>query len=81
MGVVGTSETWDSNIFRLNDSAGPKSDRVNATYVGLRVDKPYAQQRVQLDVTETANHYKTFSISTSMRCSIAAPGNGRSRRG
>jgi exopolysaccharide biosynthesis operon protein EpsL len=61
MGVVGTSETWDSNIFRLNDSAAPKSDRYNATYVGLRVDKPYAQQRFLLDVTETANHYKNFS--------------------
>jgi len=61
MGVVGTSETWDSNIFRLNDSAGPKSDRLNATYVGLRVDKPYAQQRFLLDITETAYHYKNFS--------------------
>jgi exopolysaccharide biosynthesis operon protein EpsL len=61
MGVVGTSETWDSNLFRLNDSAGPRADRYNATYVGLRVDKPYAQQRLLLDVTETAYHYKNFS--------------------
>ena len=61
MGVVGTSETWDSNVFRLNDAAGPRSDRYNATYVGLRVDKPYSQQRLLLDITETAYHYKNFS--------------------
>jgi len=48
--AVGSSVTWDSNIFRLPESADPqaqlgsstKSDRISTTYAGLRVDKPYA---------------------------------------
>lgn len=56
--VVGGSVTHDSNLFRLPDS---RSDTISTGYVGLRIDKPYAQQRFQLDVTETASRYREFS--------------------
>ena len=59
--VVGGSVTHDSNLFRSTDSAGPRSDTIKAGYVGLRIDKPYAQQRFQADVTETASRYEKFS--------------------
>ena len=67
--AVGSSVTWDSNIFRLPESADPqaqlgsstKSDRISTTYAGLRVDKPYAQQRFLLDATVTAIRYDNFS--------------------
>ena len=59
--VVGGSVTHDSNPFRLADSVNPQSDTIKSGYVGLRVDKPYAQQRFQVDVTETATRYDRFS--------------------
>ncbi len=66
--VLGGSVTWDANVFRLPDSAPPptgtanKNDRINTTYVGLRIDKSFAQQRVQLDVTKTAYRYNSFTF-------------------
>src|SRR2546425_941976 len=66
MGAAGASVTWDSNVFRLPDSLAGlapngKSDRISAMYVGLRIDKPYAQQRVLLDATSTAYRHDRFS--------------------
>jgi exopolysaccharide biosynthesis operon protein EpsL len=58
---VGGTVTHDSNLFRTPDSAGPKSDTINTGYVGLHINKPYAQQRFQLDVTETAYRYNKSS--------------------
>ena len=58
---VGGSVSHDSNLFRLTNSANPKSDTINATGVGLRIDKPYSRQRFQLDVSETATRYNKFS--------------------
>ena len=51
MALIGSSVTWDNNVFHLPSSVDPqallgkptKSDRISATYAGLRVDKPYAQ--------------------------------------
>jgi len=66
--VLGGSVTWDANVFRLPDSAPPptgaanKNDRINSTYVGLRIDKSFAQQRVQLDVTKTVYRYNSFTF-------------------
>lgn len=66
--VLGGSVTWDANVFRLPDSAPPpagttnKNDRINTTYVGLRIDKSFAQQRVQLDVTKTVYRYGNFTF-------------------
>src|SRR6267142_2635123 len=70
MALIGSSVTWDSNVFHLPDSVDPqarlgrsaKSDRISTTYAGLRVDKPYAQQRFLLDLTGTAYRYDNFSF-------------------
>lgn len=65
---AGTSVTWDDNVFRLPESVDPatrglegRSDRSIATYVGVRFDKPYVQQRFLLDATLTAYRYDRFS--------------------
>jgi exopolysaccharide biosynthesis operon protein EpsL len=55
---IGGSHTWDSNLFRSPDA---RSDRIAVAYAGLNVDKAYAQQRLRLDVTETAYRYAEFS--------------------
>jgi len=70
MALIGSSVTWDSNVFHLPASVDPqaqlgrsaKSDRISATYAGLRVDKAYAQQRFLLDLTGTAYRYDNFSF-------------------
>jgi exopolysaccharide biosynthesis operon protein EpsL len=70
MALIGSSVTWDSNVFHLPDSVDPqaqlgrsaKSDRISTTYAGLRVDKPFAQQRFLLDLTGTAYRYDNFSF-------------------
>src|SRR6266550_7672268 len=70
MALIGSSLTWDSNVFHLPSSVDAqallgkpaKSDRISATYAGLRVDKPYAQQRFLLELTETAYRYDNFSF-------------------
>jgi len=66
MGAAGASVTWDSNVFRLPDSLAGlapngRFDRTSAMYAGLRIDKPYAQQRVLLDATGTAYRHDRFS--------------------
>jgi exopolysaccharide biosynthesis operon protein EpsL len=55
---IGGSVAWDSNLLRL---AEPQSERIRTAYVGLRVDKLYAQQRWFLDLTQTAYRYDKFS--------------------
>ena len=68
--VLGGSVTWDANVFRLPGSVSPlttvgkpnKDDRITTTYVGLRIDKSFAQQRFQLDVTQTATRFNSFSF-------------------
>jgi exopolysaccharide biosynthesis operon protein EpsL len=63
--VLGDSLIYDSNLLRLPNGVDPlaatgvssKSDAINVAYVGLSVDKTYAQQRIELDVTETAYRY------------------------
>jgi exopolysaccharide biosynthesis operon protein EpsL len=70
MAVAGGSVAWDSNVFRLPNSAdaqsrlgrSAKSDRIGSAYAGVRVDQPYAQQRFRLDVTQTAYRYQNFSF-------------------
>jgi hypothetical protein len=57
---VGGSRSWDSNIFRQPAGAA-RQERINQAYVGLSIDKPYAQQRFRLDITETAYRYENFS--------------------
>jgi exopolysaccharide biosynthesis operon protein EpsL len=57
--VAGAGVTYDSNVFRVSNE--PQSDIISNANVGLRIDKPYAQQRFQFDVTETASRYSKFS--------------------
>jgi exopolysaccharide biosynthesis operon protein EpsL len=60
--VIGGSVAHDSNLFRVSGSvANPQSDTIGTGYVGLRLDQPYAQQRIQLDATATAYRYDRFS--------------------
>ena len=60
--TVGASVSHDSNFFRdpglLRD---PQSEIITTGYVGLRIDKPYAQQRFLLEATATAYRYQNFS--------------------
>lgn len=55
---VGGSYSLDSNFFR---SPTPREERIATAYVGLSLDKAYAQQRFRLDITETAYRYDNFS--------------------
>ena len=67
--ITGGSVLYDSNVFRLPGTLSPqatlgrstKSDTLTTAYIGLRIDKPYAQQRFQFDVTDTIYRYDTFS--------------------
>ena len=68
---LSTSILWDANVFRLPDSAPDpqlargipgKSDRITTTTLGLRIDKAYAQQRFQLDASQTATRYANFTF-------------------
>jgi len=59
--VVADSITHDSNLFRRPDSLNPQSDRINSASVGLRIDKQYAQQRFQLEASQTSRRYDKLS--------------------
>lgn len=68
--TASSSITYDSNLFRLSDSASlpaglgtsQKSDVITKAAVGLKIDKRYAQQRFQLDLTENVYRYSNFSF-------------------
>ena len=55
---TGASYSRDTNLFRAPDA---RADNIGTAYVGLSLDKAYAQQRFRLDITETAYRYDTFS--------------------
>jgi exopolysaccharide biosynthesis operon protein EpsL len=57
--VVGGRVTHDSNVFRVSNN--PQSDVISSANVGLRLDKPYAQQRFQAEVTQNVTRYAEFS--------------------
>ncbi|HXM84112.1 MAG TPA: XrtB/PEP-CTERM-associated polysaccharide biosynthesis outer membrane protein EpsL [Burkholderiales bacterium] len=60
--MLGGSVSHDSNLFRVPGLLGnPQSETITTGYVGLRIDKPYAQQRFFLDATATAYRYHKFS--------------------
>src|SRR5438105_2175720 len=56
--VAGSAVTHESNVFRLPQ---PTPDRLITSYVGLRLDQPYAQQRFQLDVFQGMHRYEHLS--------------------
>jgi len=59
--LVGGDVSYESNVFARPDFLDPQSDTIARGYVGLRIDKPYAQQRFQLNATANAYRYKKFS--------------------
>jgi exopolysaccharide biosynthesis operon protein EpsL len=66
---AGTTLIHDSNVFRLPDSVSvpanigtKKSDLIKVATIGLSVNKPYAQQRFELEVSETVYRYSNFSF-------------------
>lgn len=59
--TLGASVSQDSNLFRNPDFLNPQSETITTGYLGLRIDKPYAQQRFFLDATATAYRYDKFS--------------------
>lgn len=68
--ALGAQVRYDDNLFRLSDSESPepflgksqKSDRIYSTSAGIKIDKPYAQQRFQLDATAIDNRYQTYDF-------------------
>ena len=68
---LGSTVSWDSNLFRLPDTAADpqlargisgKSDRFATTSVGLNFDKAYWQQRFSFGITQTATRYEKFTF-------------------
>lgn len=64
--AAGISARYEDNLFRLasnapapnaNGSSG-KSDTILTTYAGIRFDRRYDLQRIQLDATATSYNYK-----------------------
>jgi exopolysaccharide biosynthesis operon protein EpsL len=55
---VGGSLAWNTNPLRQPEAV---SDRISTLFLGLRVDRAYAQQRLLLDVTTTAYRYDRLS--------------------
>lgn len=66
--VAGASARYEDNLFRLNSASdaqillgrSQRSDWVYSEYGGIKVDKPYAQQRFQLDLTAFHSHNQTY---------------------
>ena len=67
---LGSSVTWDSNVFRLPDFAldpqlaqgiSGRSDRISKTDIGLSLDKSYSLQHLLLDVTRSSTRYERFT--------------------
>lgn len=66
---VGAGVRFEDNLFRLPDNpnnrpAGfsnrSRSDQIYSTNVGIKIDKPYAQQRFQLNMMATDHDYKRY---------------------
>ncbi len=66
---AGQSATYDSNVFRLSDSANTqavlgsstRSDTVGVTTLGIKFHKSYGLQRVELDATLEDHQYSNYS--------------------
>lgn len=66
---LGSGFTYDDNLFRLPDSANARqllgkskqSDLILVTNVGIKVDKPYAMQRFQVELNAVDNNYDTYN--------------------
>lgn len=67
--TFGAEAKYDDNLFRLPDSAdtrqsvgkSKRSDRILTTNAGIKINKPYAMQRFQLDLNAVDSRYDTNS--------------------
>jgi len=55
---VGQSVERDSNIFRLSDGSSPTSDTYGVTTLGVKFDKRYSLQRIELEVNAQDYRYQ-----------------------
>lgn len=66
--VAGASVRYEDNLFRLKNATqaeqqvgnSQRSDWIYSEYAGIKIDKPYAMQRFQLDLTAFHNHNQTY---------------------
>ena len=58
---LGQTLEHDSNIFRLPDSSTRQADTYGVTTLGMKLDKRYGLQRVELDVNAQDYRYKNNS--------------------
>jgi exopolysaccharide biosynthesis operon protein EpsL len=68
--AVGTGIQYEDNLFRLEDSADTdtlpgrphRSDLLYSANAGIKIDKPYAQQRFKLDLMANENKFQNNSF-------------------
>ena len=68
--AAGAGIRFEDNLFRLSDSVNTsslpgkpdKSDLLYTANAGIKIDKPYAQQRFQLNATVTQNNFQNNSF-------------------
>ena len=69
---LGQSVEHDSNIFRLSGGSDPKADTYGITSLGMKFDKLYSLQRIELDVNAQAYRYQHNSALDFTALSYAA---------
>lgn len=68
--AIGTAVSYEDNLFRLSDSADTdllpgkphRSDLLYSATAGIKIDKPYAQQRFKLDLMANENKFQNNSF-------------------
>lgn len=68
--AAGAGARFEDNLFRLSDSVNTnllpgkphRSDLLYSANAGIKIDKPYAQQRFQLDAMATQNNFQNNSF-------------------
>ncbi len=68
--VAGAAVRYEDNLFRLDNHTDARallgrskmSDLIYSVDVGIKIDKPYAQQRFQLDFLTTRNQHQTYDF-------------------
>lgn len=66
--LAGATARYEDNLFRLNSPSdarillgnSQRSDWVYSEFGGIKIDKPYAQQRFQVDLTAFHSHNQTY---------------------
>ncbi len=61
--TAGVTTLQDNNLFRIPDGSTleNRSDSLVASYAGIKVDKSWSLQKLQLNATVTDYHYRTYS--------------------